>query len=30
MRMKLSDIIINKSFTETTPKEEKMIECREF
>lgn len=30
MRIKLSDIIINKSFTETTPKEEKMIECREF
>lgn len=30
MRIKLSDIIINKSFTETTPKEEKMIECREI
>ena len=30
MRMKLSDIIINKSFTETIPKEEKMIECREI
>lgn len=30
MRMKLSDIIINKSFTETTPNEKKMIECREF
>lgn len=30
MRIKLSDIIINKSFTETTPNENKMIECREF
>ena len=30
MRIKLSDIIINKSFTETIPKEEKMIECREI
>ena len=29
-RIKLSDIKIKESFTNTTPSEEKMIECREF